>query len=71
MEMPSWVAWVQRPSGLIKIGGEAQVQALLMRGYLDQGRECFMELNIDNLSKSLSEEYQLPSPLSNIFRKSS
>ncbi len=23
--MPSWKAWVQRPSGLIKMGKEAQV----------------------------------------------
>jgi hypothetical protein len=36
--MPSWKAWVQRLSGPIKMGEEAQV---LKEDKLDLGRECF------------------------------
>jgi len=25
IKMPSWMAWVQRPSGLVKMGEKAQV----------------------------------------------
>jgi hypothetical protein len=39
------MSWVQRPSGLIKMEGSASAKS----------RECFMESNIDNRSKSLSD----------------
>jgi hypothetical protein len=43
--MPSWKAWVLRPSGLIKVEGRART----FRGsYLGLGREYFKESNIDN-----------------------
>ncbi len=48
--MSSWMVWVQRQSGLIKVEGCANT---FKRVYLDYGRECFMEANIDNQSKSL------------------
>ncbi len=37
IKMPSWMAWVQRQSGLIKSGGKHKC---IKRGYLDWGREC-------------------------------
>jgi hypothetical protein len=48
--MPSWMAWVERPSSLTKVEGSASA---FKRGYLDLGRECFMDANIDNQTKSL------------------
>jgi hypothetical protein len=41
--MPSWMAWVQIPSGQIKGVGKHKHF---------QGRECFMKVNIANQSKS-------------------
>jgi hypothetical protein len=50
--MPSWMAWVQRPSGLIKVEGSASA----FRGsYLGLGRECFIEANINKQPKLLSD----------------
>ncbi len=42
--MQSWLAWVQRPSGVIE-----------KRGKLKQfkSKECYMEVNIDNQTESL------------------
>ncbi len=48
----SWMAWVQRPNGLIKVDGNSSA---FKRGYLDYCRECFIEANINNWSKSLKE----------------
>jgi hypothetical protein len=48
--MPSWIAWVQTLSGLIKMGLSPSA---FKRGYL--GREYFMEVNINYQSKSLSD----------------
>ncbi len=45
--MPSRKAWVQRPSSLIKGGGSTST---FKRDFLDLGRECFMEANINNQS---------------------
>ncbi len=45
------MAWVQRTSGLIKVEGSASAFKGLC---LDLDRECFVEANIDNQSKSLS-----------------
>jgi hypothetical protein len=42
------MAWLQRPSSLIKRGGKHKHS-------LREGRKCFMEVNIDNCSKSLSD----------------
>jgi hypothetical protein len=44
------MTWVQRACGLLKVEGLVRT---LKRGYLDWGRECFMEANNDNRSKSL------------------
>jgi hypothetical protein len=44
IEVPSWMAWVQRPSVLIKKEGSSS--AFYSRG-------CFMEANIKIQSKSL------------------
>ncbi len=42
--MPSWMAWVQRPSGLIKL----EVSARAFKGsHLEKGRECGIKPNID------------------------
>ncbi len=35
--MPSWIVWVQRPSGLIKSAGSERA---FKSGYFDWGREC-------------------------------
>ncbi len=43
--MPSWNAWVLRPSGLIKMCKEVQA---LKEDNIDLGRECFIEANIKN-----------------------
>jgi hypothetical protein len=43
--MPSWMAWVQRPSGLIYSGGKHN--RLIS--------ECIVEVNIDNRSELLSD----------------
>ncbi len=50
--MPSWMAWMQRPSGLIKVEG---CESAFRGSYLGEGRECFTEVNVDNRSKSLSD----------------
>ena len=42
--MPSWMAWVQRPSGLIKLEGSASA---FKGSHLKKGRECGIEPNID------------------------
>jgi hypothetical protein len=44
------MAWVQRPNGLIEVEGSTST---FTRGFLDWVRECFIETNIDNQSKSL------------------
>ncbi len=50
------MAWVQRPGGFIRMEGSASA----FRGsYLGLGRECFMEANIDNQSKSLLDTTNL------------
>ena len=41
--MPSWMAWMQRPSGLIKVEG---CESAFRGSYLGEGRECFTEANI-------------------------
>jgi hypothetical protein len=43
LKTPSWMAWAQRPSGQIKMEGSASAF---------KGRECFVDANIDNSSKS-------------------
>ncbi len=48
------MAWVH---GLIKVEGSASA---FKRGYLDWGRECFMEVNIGNWTESLSDTYVYP-----------
>ncbi len=50
--MPSWMAWVQRLSGLIKVAG---CTSAFMGSYLSLGRECFIGMIIDKQSKSLSD----------------
>ncbi len=50
--MPSWMAWVQRLSGIIKVEGCASA---FMGSYLSLGRECFIGMIIDKQSKSLSD----------------
>jgi hypothetical protein len=43
--MPSWKAWVQRPSGLNKVEGSASI----FKGcYIVKGKECGIEANINN-----------------------
>jgi hypothetical protein len=50
--MPSWMAWVQRTSGLIKV----EVSPSIFRGGdLGLGRECFVGANNDNQSRLLSD----------------
>ncbi len=44
------MAWVQGPSVLIKVEGS---ESTFWGSYLGQGRECFIEFNIDKQSKSL------------------
>ncbi len=41
------MAWVQRPSGLIKVEGSARA---FNGSYLEEGRECGVKVNIDNAS---------------------
>jgi len=48
--MPSRMAWVQRPSGLMKVG---EVQVLFSGSYLGWCRECFLGANINDQSKLL------------------
>jgi hypothetical protein len=49
------MAWVQRPSGQIKVEGSARA----FRGsYFGYSRECFIEANIDNQSKSLLDSQE-------------
>ncbi len=64
--MPCWMAWVNRPSCLIKSGGSASA----FRGdYLYYGRECFIFTNINNHSKLLFDVCKMASPLpANIVR---
>ncbi len=50
--MPSWMAWVQRLSGLIKVEGCAST---FMGSYLRLGRECYIGTSIDYQPKSLSD----------------
>jgi hypothetical protein len=45
--MSSWTAWVQRPSGIIKVEGSTSG---FKRVYLDLGRVCSMEVYINNRS---------------------
>ncbi len=45
MKLPSKIAWVQRPSGLIKVEGSARA---FKGSYLVKGRECDIEVNINN-----------------------
>ncbi len=44
IKMPSWMAWVQRPSCQIKVEGSTRA---FIGALLDQSRECFVQLNID------------------------
>ncbi len=44
------MAWVQRQSGLVKAEGSTSA---LRGNYLGEGRECFIEANINHRSKSL------------------
>ncbi len=48
--MLNLVAWVHRPNGLIQLEGSASTAK---RGYLNYGRECFIEVNINNQSKPI------------------
>jgi hypothetical protein len=50
------MAWVQRPSGLIRMEGSASAFG---GSYLRLGREYFMEANINNQSKSFSNTTNL------------
>jgi hypothetical protein len=43
--MSSWTAWVQRPSGMIKVEGSAST---FKRVCLDLGRLCSMDVYINN-----------------------
>jgi hypothetical protein len=51
--MQSWVAWVQRPSSLIKVEGKEQ--ALSRDSTLVWVKNVFIEANINNQYKRLSE----------------
>jgi len=51
IKMLSWMAWVQRPSGLIQVEGSASTYRGSNLGYR---RECFIESNINNQSRLLS-----------------
>ncbi len=42
--MPSWLVWVEKPSGLIKVEGSAST---FMGSYLGLGRQYFIGENID------------------------
>ncbi len=53
LNMPSWLAWVQRLSGLIKRGEEAQVFKVEINLFLI--RECSERANINNGSKLLKD----------------
>ncbi len=46
--MPSWMAWVQRPSGPFK---EEESISAFMGAALLKGMERFVEANIDNWSE--------------------
>ncbi len=46
--MPTWKAWVQRPSGLIKTEESASA---FNESYLEKGGEVGIEANIDNQSQ--------------------
>ncbi len=50
--MPSWMACVQRQSGMIKVEGSARA---FSGNYLGLSGECFIGVNINNRSKSLSD----------------
>ncbi len=50
IKMPSWMAWVQRPSGKFKVEESASA---LKRSYLVKGKECCIKVNINNPFKLL------------------
>ncbi len=47
---------MERPSGLIKRGGEAQAIQVGLQNCFDESRECFVRANIINRSKLLQDE---------------
>jgi hypothetical protein len=49
-------AWVERPIGLIKEGGGAQVLKVICAGLPKGRRECFNRINICNRSESLQDK---------------
>ncbi len=53
IKMPGWMAWVQRPSGLVKAEGSTSA---LRGNYLGERWECFIEANINHRSKSLWDQ---------------
>jgi hypothetical protein len=52
---------VHRPSGLVKVEGSAST---FSGSYLGLGRECFIEANIGNQSKSESDNMNIERILS-------
>ncbi len=59
--MPSWIVWVQRPSGLIKVEGS---RSTFRERYLGLDRECYIGENINNQSKSFTDRTISIGPLS-------
>ena len=45
IKMPSWMTSGKRPSGLNKLEGST---GAFKASYLEKGRECSLEVNIDN-----------------------
>jgi hypothetical protein len=53
--MPSWEPWVERPSSLIRRGGELQALKVMLQKLLDNSREYLMRVNICNQSISVQD----------------